>query len=442
MRVGEVGKNILTLSAGSVVAQLIPLVASIVLAHIYSAESYGDWGVFLSFVTLFAVIATGQYEMAIVRPASERDAEMVMRLCFLIELSFFSFLILVLLIGDLLHVAYVRDIPCRYLIPFFVFFLGLFQIYTHYSNRMERYEVIAVSGILRNAFQALSRILLGLSRQFSGLIYGAFIGLLIGNFYCEKKTPLKNILLCGYDMPAIRNVAQRYKYFPLYQLPGSVLNTASMSLFILMLALYFEKEYVGYFSMTVSLLYFPVQLAGAAMSKVFYKKASVTVSGDENGRLVRQLLLFTFCAGMIMTVLLITMGDPLFVFFLGEKWIVSGRYALLLSPWIWITLCFSPLSVIFDAKDKQKTEMVINTVMFAGRVVLILLCGELRMPMFITVFLFGVLSFLVWMVEAFYILNLTEASIRGRYWSLILSVTVLVLYMWSYRVFDLFKISD
>ena len=89
MKIGESGKHILTLGAGTLVAQLIPVLASVVLARIYSADAYGDWGIFLSVVSLLAVAATGQYELAIVRPESEKDAEMVMRLCFLIVLSFF-----------------------------------------------------------------------------------------------------------------------------------------------------------------------------------------------------------------------------------------------------------------------------------------------------------------------------------------------------------------
>ena len=42
MKIGESGKHILTLGAGTLVAQLIPVLASVVLARIYSADAYGD----------------------------------------------------------------------------------------------------------------------------------------------------------------------------------------------------------------------------------------------------------------------------------------------------------------------------------------------------------------------------------------------------------------
>lgn len=438
MKIGEAGRHILTLSAGSVVAQLIPIVASLVLARLYSAESYGDWGIFLSFATMFAVVATGQYEMAIVRPESDRDAEMVVRLCFLIECGFFLLSFLGLAIGEWLHIAFITNIPCRFLLPFFVFSLGLLQIYTHYANRKEQYKVIAFQGVARNATQASMRILLGLLKQFTGLITGAFCGLLAALVYSETNIPLRQVLRRGYDWAAIRTVAIRYRYFPMYQLPGSLLNAASTSVLVLLLALYFEKEYIGYFSMTLSLLYFPVQLAGAAMSKVFYKKASQTASQEQTHRLMMQLLGITFGVGLVMNLLLIGGGEDLFAFFLGERWRISGQYALVLAPWIWITLCFNPFSVIFDAKDQQKKEMIINLVMFGSRVVLILICGELLQPMLTTILCYGIVGLLLWIVEAYWIVKLAEVKFNYKQIACILPAVLLMLLSWGYKVYLLF----
>ena len=259
MKIGESGKHILTLGAGTLVAQLIPVLASVVLARIYSADAYGDWGIFLSVVSLLAVAATGQYELAIVRPESEKDAEMVMRLCFLIVLSFFFLSFGGVLVGEVFRLPLITQFPGKYLLPFFVLALGLLQIYTHYANRKERYKLIAISGVVRNALQAISRISLGLFHCLYGLITGAFVGLLAAVSYCEYKMPLRRILFSGYDWQSLKRVAYRYRYFPIYQMPGSLLNAASTSVMVLMLALYFEKEYIGYFSMTISLLYFPVR---------------------------------------------------------------------------------------------------------------------------------------------------------------------------------------
>lgn len=434
MKIGESGKHILTLGAGTLVAQLIPILASVVLARIYSADAYGDWGIFLSVVSLLAVAATGQYELAIVRPESEKDAKMVMRLCFLIVLSFFFLSFGGVLVGEVFRLPLITQFPGKYLLPFFVLALGLLQIYTHYANRKERYKLIAISGVVRNALQAISRISLGLFHCLYGLITGAFVGLLAAVSYCEYKMPLRRILFSGYDWQSLKRVAYRYRYFPIYQMPGSLLNAASTSVMVLMLALYFEKEYIGYFSMTISLLYFPVQLAGAAMSKVFYKKASLPSSENQSHQLLMQLLRFTFAAGLLMTILLVGIGEELFTFVLGDRWLVSAQYAVILAPCIWIMLCFSPLSVIFDAKDCQRIELILNLVMFAVRVVAIVICGELHASMGTAIFYFGVVGLLVWTVEAYWIMKLSGARFTVRQLSIALPLIFLLLAGWIWKI--------
>ena len=437
MKIGKTGKHILTLGAGTLIAQSIPLLASVVLAHIYSADSYGDWGIFLSLVTLLSVMATGQYELAIVRPETERESEMVIRLCFLIECVFFFFSFFLLLVGEICHVPWIIQFPGRYFVPFFVLALGMLQIYTHYANRKEQYNLIAVSGVVRNASQALSRITLGLFKSASGLISGAFVGISAALVYNELRIPVRHILFSGYEKKAIKNVAYRYRYFPFYQMPASLLNAASTSVVVLLLAFYFEKEYIGYFSMTISLLYFPVQLAGAAMSKVFYKKASLASSEGECSRLLKQLLCLTFLAGLLMSLFLVSIGEYFFTLILGERWLVSAQYAIILAPCIWITLCFSPLSVIFDAKDSQKIEMILNLMMFVGRLAVIAICGELHIYMGIAIFFYGVIGLLVWIAEAYWIFKLTFTRFTGRQLFLVASIVTIMLLWWLMRVRDI-----
>ena len=403
MKIGESGKHILTLGAGTLVAQLIPVLASVVLARIYSADAYGDWGIFLSVVSLLAVAATGQYELAIVRPELEKDAEMVMRLCFLIVLSFFFLSFGGVLVGEVFHLPLITQLPGKYLLPFFVLALGLLQIYTHYANRKERYKLIAISGVVRNALQAISRISLGLFHCLYGLITGAFVGLLAAVSYCEYKMPLRRILFSGYDWQSLKRVAYRYRYFPIYQMP-------------------------------ISLLYFPVQLAGAAMSKVFYKKASLASSENQSHQLLMQLLRFTFAAGLLMTILLVGIGEELFSFVLGDRWLVSAQYAVILAPCIWIMLCFSPLSVIFDAKDCQRIELILNLVMFAVRVVAIVICGELHASMSTAIFYFGVIGLLVWTAEAYWIMKLSGARFTVRQLSIALPLIFLLLAGWIWKI--------
>lgn len=434
VKINKEGKDIFTLSIGALIAQLIPVIASLVLARIYSAEQFGDWGIFLSYSGILSILVMGQYEMAIVRPHRECDAENVVRLCFACGLMFSIVLYAVFLVSDCAHLNYFKSIPSAYLLPMFVFFSGMLQVYMHYANRKENYSVIASSGVIRNSFQALTRIALGLLKSFYGLIYGAFLGLFVSIVYNEHKIPVRRLLFKGYNWQNIKRVAMRYRYFPMFLLPSALLNALSTNLPVLMLTSYFPKEYIGYFSMTISLLFLPVQLVGNAMSKVFYKKSSIKNNDKEVRRLSYSLFKVSFLLGLAINVLLLLFGDSLFALVLGEKWRTSGIYSMLLSPWILMTLCFSPLSVIFDSRDRQSVEFMLNVALFLFRVSLIVYGGSVLNDMGMTVFLYGLCGFIIWAVEGYIIFRIIGLKLNVRQLLFVLGSILIVILLWIARV--------
>lgn len=434
VKINKEGKDIFTLSIGALIAQLIPVIASIVLTRIYSAEQFGDWGIFLSYSGILSILVMGQYEMAIVRPHRERDAENVVRLCFAWGLLFSVALYAVFIVSDCISLSYFRSIPSAYLLPLFVFLSGMLQVYLHYANRKENYSAIASSGVIRNSFQALTRIALGLLKSFYGLIHGASLGLFISIVYNEHKIPVRQLLFKGYNWQNIKRVAMRYRYFPMFLLPSALLNALSTNLPVLILTSYFPKEYIGYFSMTISLLFLPVQLVSNAMSKVFYKKSSIKNNDEEVRRLSYNLFKVSFLLGLAINVLLLLFGDSLFALVLGEKWRTSGIYSMLLSPWILMTLCFSPLSVIFDSRDRQSVEFMLNVALFLFRVSLIVYGGSVLNDMDMTVFLYGLCGFIIWAVEGYIIFRIIGLKLNARQLLFVLGSILIVILLWIARV--------
>ena len=67
-------KNILTLFFGTSIAQIIPLMISPILSRMYSPDQFGQLGVLLSVIGIFSIIATFQYESAIMLPKKVEDA--------------------------------------------------------------------------------------------------------------------------------------------------------------------------------------------------------------------------------------------------------------------------------------------------------------------------------------------------------------------------------
>ena len=67
-------RNLVTLSSGTLIAQAIPMLATLVLSRLYSPSEMGEWGVFSSYASILAVIACLRYENAIVKPLRVLDA--------------------------------------------------------------------------------------------------------------------------------------------------------------------------------------------------------------------------------------------------------------------------------------------------------------------------------------------------------------------------------
>lgn len=437
--VSELTKNIFTLSTGSIIAQLIPVLASLILAHLYTAEQYGEWGVFLSYASILSIGITGQYEAAIIRPEKDADAHNLVVLCLLIAAILSTILFLILAACSLLGVESVSTIPGKYLIPLYIAGMALFQIYTNYANRQERYGVIASAGIIRNGVQAVSRIGMGWGGSWQGLIVGALLGLWGASLWNMQKIPIFNLCRQSFSIARMRGVAIRYRYFPLFQLPSSLLNTLSTNLPVILLAYFFLKEDVGYFSMTIGLLYLPVSLIGNAMSKIFYKTAAFNTDKAEVSALALRILQIGFTIGLLMTAALVLGGEQLFSFFLGSQWETSGRYATYLAPWIWLILTYSPLSCIFEAKDRQRTEMWLNLVMFIARIGIVCIGGYWLQSVGLTILLYSLTGIILWGIEGYIINRLTGIMLPPKQKIVITATLLITITGWIIKVLSIFE---
>lgn len=437
--VSELTKNIFTLSTGSIIAQLIPVLASLILAHLYTAEQYGEWGVFVSYVCILSVIITGQYEAAIIRPHKEEDAHNLVILCLLIAVTLSISLFLIIGICSLLGVESVSSIPGKYYIPLHLIGTALFQIYVNYANRQERYGVIASAGIIRNGVQAASRIGMGYGGGWHGLIIGSLLGIWGGALWGMKKIQIFKACRQSFSISRMRGVAIRYRYFPLFLLPSSLLNTLSTNLPVLLLAYYFLKEDVGYFSMTIGLLYLPVSLIGNAMSNIFYKTAAFNTNKAEVSALALRIFQIGFTIGLLMTVALIVGGEQLFSFFLGSQWETSGRYAIYLAPWIWLMLTYSPLSCIFEAKDRQRTEMWLNLVMFIARIGIVCIGGYWLQSVGLTILLYSLTGIILWGIEGYIINRITGITLPPKQKIVMTGTLLIVIAGWILKVLSTFE---
>lgn len=412
--------NIFTLSVGSVVSQIIPIVASIVLARLYSPDDFGIWGVFSSYASILAVVGCARYEIAIVKPRKNIDVWNLAILCFIFSLGFCIFLSLIIGFDSIFELKILSDLMGNnviYYLPLYVFILLLTQIISNVQNRFKLYRNTANLSIVRSSAQVVTRIGLGIpSGNAQGLIWGAIIGSLA--YFILAWYKIRSVIGKMFYVISVKRIKvlmREYINFPKYDLLGALFNSLSANIPIILLAFFFSNTDVGFFSMAITILYIPMSFIGTAIGQVFYQRACEMVAKGQNiGLLTKQIFLFSFYVGYIPILLLIIGGETIFSFVLGAKWATSGVYSEFLSIWLFLVFCISPISNVFLVMDKQKTGMNINILMFLSRMVVILLGGLWLLDVNYTIILYSITGFLLWILQTFYVYRFAKMQLSSK----------------------------
>jgi len=356
----EYFRNILTLVSGNTIAQLIPLLAEPFLTRLFPPEDFGLLALFISISSLFAVVATGRYELAVMLPSKERDA---------LNLVALSAMVTGILTGISLLVVWVFNHPiCRllrsdqisgylYLVPLVVLFSGLAQTLTYWFSREKQFRKVSVARISQSSTAAGIGIGAGfLGTGTMGLISAQVFGNLASALYFIvrflKTGPGK---LRQISRQEIRKMAASYAEFPRVNALYIFADTAQYSGISFLIASFFSNMLLGFYSRTFRILTVPLSFIGSAISHVFFQKASVIYR--EQGNLRRfgiQTLLGTALAGLPIFVVVMIWGPDLFAFVLGQPWRPAGIYARILSPWIFMKFITQPLSQIPMIVNRQK----------------------------------------------------------------------------------------
>ncbi len=95
-------KNIATLMSGTVLAQLITFLSMLLITNFYTASDFGVYALFISVSSIFIVIATGRYELAIILPKHHGTALNILVLIAFISLLFCSALFIFVFFPEIL----------------------------------------------------------------------------------------------------------------------------------------------------------------------------------------------------------------------------------------------------------------------------------------------------------------------------------------------------
>jgi len=349
--------NVLKLSTSTIFSGITVAITLPIITTIFSASDLGKYQLLISIITLFGVVSSLKYEMAIVLPKDETVAEKVFKLCFLVLLIFCLFLGIILFFAEnsLLKIINAESIAeISFLIPIGVFFFGLFEIIKYGLLRKKMFSEFSLARLYQVLSAQSLMIIFGWIKPTILSLFSAFItGLVFASALYIKKSIIR---IKATLTISIIKVAVRFKKFPLFNSPMVFANTLSNELPVFFLAKYYSTEILGYYMLANRLLIIPMTLIGTAINKVYFQKASETF--NRNKTKVLPLYIKTtkrlIALGLLPFIVIIVLSPAIIEIIFGKEWADSGLIMQIMAIGIFFKFTTSPIGTTFTVINKQE----------------------------------------------------------------------------------------
>jgi O-antigen/teichoic acid export membrane protein len=410
-------RNVTKLVFGSVIAQGLGILVIPALSRIYTPEHFGALALFVSITSIVGSVVCFRYELAIMLPEDDGDAANLFVLSLIITLLVSVITGVILFVaGERILLLFNAQALNEYLwaIPVMIFFLGLFAALNYWYSRIKKFGRLSVARISQSICTYPPRLGLGLSGFIcSGSFIvtqvigqGVSVLFLIVFLFKDKAFPsIKHI-----SFYKIKKNGKRYKNFPIYSSWEALLNTASMHIPPILLALFFDSQIVGYFALGRQMLGLPMTFIGSAISQVFFQKASESKTKGDLSKVVEDIFKFLVSVGLLPFLILTMIGDDVFSIVFGPQWAEAGIYVQMLSLWILFVFISSPLSHLLSVLEKQRIGMQWNIGLFISRIAAICIGGYFNNER-LAIALFGVVGVIGFVFYSLLILYYAQVTV-------------------------------
>jgi len=348
----EFGKNLLTLGSGTALAQVIPFLFYPVIARIFTPADFGLLATLTAIFVIIANLASGRYELGILITKTKQDAANLAMLAIGLSLVVITFIYIVLqlffvdMLSEKLHELQLNK--WLFICPIAAISLIIYNTYNEWCVRNGYFKKLAINKITNSTAITAGKLLLGAVKIFSqGLVIGDVAGRVFSAIACIFRVFQKDAAVFKeVSINRIKQLAKEFVGFPKFIMPGRLLNELGKHLPVFFLGFYFSSVEVGYYSMTLLVLYAPVSMITFAIRDLFRQRANeeFTKTGNCKGFYLKILKILSLIA-VFGTLVLILCLPFIFSVFVGKQWDTSAYYAqILVLP----TLLYFVSTPLFD----------------------------------------------------------------------------------------------
>jgi len=244
-------------------------------------------------------------------------------------------------------------------------------------------------------------------------------------------------------------LARRYRKFPLTDSWSGLLNSLSIQLPTMLLAMFFSQSVVGYYALGTRVIQLPMALIGSAIAQVFFQRASEARHENQLAPVVQATYKRLVGLGLYPIAVLGIVGQEAFTIIFGAQWSEAGVYAQIVSPWRLFVFVGSPMSTLFGVLERQETFLSFNIALLLVRVLSLSVGGKTGNAR-LTLALYALSGLVFWIWLVLWVVRSSGASTRqavldsGRYLlyaAPILLVLAAAKWWWSWTAWALLILS-
>ena len=374
--------NLITFSLGAIISQIIVVISSPILTRIYSPEQFGQYGAILSIGIILSTIGTLKYELGIVLPKKEENAYSL----FILALASLSVVTVIVVLIGLFFFLFsgimgwnLSSQQYFFFIPLFLICAGIFNSLIYLNTRFKTYKLLAYSYIVKSSVLVLSQYLFGLLNfktmgLFAGQILSQFIAIsTIVIYKINKRTAIKYYLIKKVlkERKLIWDNAVKYKNFPVYTAPQSLLNATSSNMPTILLSVLFNPIIAGSYWFCFRILIMPINLMNQSFRKVYYQEAAEKNHTELNLFLYKSTL-YLGIISIVPCILVHLFGEKIFIIIFGHDWLIAGTYAEWVVLWMFFVFINSPAVMTLHILKKQKILFINDIFLLIFRLISLL----------------------------------------------------------------------
>ncbi|HWV44274.1 hypothetical protein [Pseudorhodoplanes sp.] len=356
----------LLMMVGTALSQIIALGSAPLLTRLYEPAVFGVFATVVALAGILAIPATLRYELAILLPERDEDARTIalgaIAIAFWVTVGVMAVMMgawyLVPAFGTMSSLGL-----WLFAIPPLAFCVAVQSTAVYVANREHRYGRIVCGNLVQQAIAALLGVGFGLgAMKVGGLYLSRLAGYISASATLGVVALVRSFFVEGFDRTAFRDLAARYRQFPVFNVAYSLLGVLSRDFPVLALTAFGLVSSAGHFALARIAATFPANFLTASISQVFYREAAEKIDTPPFQDMIWNLMR-ALAFGLVPFFLLAALwSSPLFPKMLGENWRETGHmFALLASPMTLALLTGWP-ERIFEIRAKQYWSLAVQFV--------------------------------------------------------------------------------